>query len=204
MMKNNKPGLLIVFEGTDGTGKSTQLNLLETALTKKGFSVESTFEPSNGKYGKEIRALFTDRRKISKEEELDLFIADRKDHVDRLITPALQSGKVVLCDRYYLSTIAYQGAAGIDPDYILSRNYFAPDPDLALLFHAPIETGVRRITEGRGEKLNDFEKEEYLQKVAEQFEKMKLPFVERIDAARDIDTIHKEVLEHVTLLLKSQ
>jgi dTMP kinase len=204
MMKNNKPGLLIVFEGTDGTGKSTQLNLLETALTQKGLSVESTFEPSNGKYGKQIRALFTDRRKISREEELDLFIADRKDHVDRLITPALQSGKVVLCDRYYLSTIAYQGAAGLDPDYILSRNYFAPDPDLALLFHAPIETGILRITEGRGEKLNDFEKEEYLQKVAEQFEQMKLPFIKRIDAARDIDTIHKEVLEHVTLLLKSQ
>jgi len=204
MMKNTEPGLLIVFEGTDGTGKSTQLSLLETALTKKGFSVESTFEPSNGKYGKQIRALFTDRRKISREEELDLFIADRKDHVDRLITPALQSGKIVLCDRYYLSTIAYQGAAGLDPDYILSRNYFAPVPDLAILFHASIETGVRRITEGRGEKLNDFEKEDYLQKVAEQFKHMKFPYITRIDAARDIDTIHKEVLEHVTLLLGSQ
>ncbi len=204
MIKNNTSGLLIVFEGTDGTGKSTQLKLLETALRQRGFSIESTFEPSNGRYGKQIRALFTDRRQISREEELDLFIADRKDHVDRLITPALQSGKVVLCDRYYLSTIAYQGAAGLDPDYILSRNYFAPDPDLALLFHTPVETGIRRITEGRGETLNDYEKEEYLQKVAEQFKQMKLPFIQRIDATSDINTIHKEVLEHVTLLLKSQ
>jgi dTMP kinase len=202
-MNNNTHGQLIVFEGTDGTGKSTQLKLLATALVKRGLSVESTFEPSNGEYGKQIRAIFTNRKKISKEEELDLFIADRKDHVDRLIKPALHSNKIVLCDRYYLSTIAYQGAAGFDPDYILSRNYFAPVPDLALLFHAPIATGIRRITEGRGEKLNDFEKEEYLQKVAEQFNQMTYSFIRRIDATRDIETIHTEVVEHVTQFLES-
>jgi len=202
-MNNNTRGQLIVFEGTDGTGKSTQLKLLATALIKRGLSVESTFEPSNGEYGKQIRAIFTNRKKISKEEELDLFIADRKDHVDRLIKPALHSNKIVLCDRYYLSTIAYQGAAGFDPDYILSRNYFAPVPDLALLFHAPVATGIRRITEGRGEKLNDFEKEEYLQKVAEQFNQMTYSFIRRIDATRDIETIHTEVVEHVTQFLES-
>ncbi|HID03722.1 MAG TPA: dTMP kinase [Desulfobacterales bacterium] len=204
MMSTNKPGLLIVFEGTDGTGKSTQLKLLAAALEKKGISVVSTYEPTDGKYGKQIRALFTDRKKISREEELDLFLADRKDHIDKLITPALQSAKIVLCDRYFLSTIAYQGAAGLDPEYILSRNYFAPVPDLALLFHAPIETGVRRITEGRGDTLNDFEKEDYLRKVAMQFEQLQLPYIKRIDAARDINTIHGEVLEHVNSLLTSR
>jgi dTMP kinase len=204
MKATNKPGLLIVFEGTDGTGKSTQLKLLATALEKKNISVVSTYEPTNGQYGKQIRALFTDRKKISREEELDLFLADRKDHIERLIAPALQSAKIVLCDRYFLSTVAYQGAAGLDPESILSRNYFAPVPDLALLFHAPIETGIRRITEGRCETLNDFEKKDYLQKVAMQFEQLELPYIKRIDAARDIETIHREVLEHVKPLLNSR
>ncbi|MBN4071718.1 dTMP kinase, partial [Desulfotalea psychrophila] len=184
-MSENKPGLLIVFEGTDGTGKSTQTKLLATDLEERGFAVVSTFEPSNGIYGKQIRALFTNRETISREEELDLFLADRKDHVDNLIAPSLKSGKVVLCDRYYLSTIAYQGAAGIDPAHILARNDFAPVPDLALLFYAPLTTGIQRITEGRGEPLNDFEKEDYLEKVASQFEQLQLPCIKRIDATRD-------------------
>jgi dTMP kinase len=202
-MLENKPGLLIVFEGTDGTGKSTQLKLLATALEERGLSVVSTFEPSSGIYGKEIRALFTNRKKISLEKELDLFLADRKDHVDNLIAPSLKKGRIVLCDRYYLSTIAYQGAAGLDPAYILARNDFAPTPDLALLFHVPLATGTQRITKGRGDTLNDFEKEDYLQKVATQFEQLQLPCIKRIDAARDIDTIHQDVLALINPLLRS-
>ncbi|MBL4901498.1 MAG: dTMP kinase [Desulfocapsa sp.] len=202
-MSENKPGLLIVFEGTDGTGKSTQTKLLATDLEERGFAVVSTFEPSNGIYGKQIRALFTNRETISREEELDLFLADRKDHVDNLIAPSLKSGKVVLCDRYYLSTIAYQGAAGIDPAHILARNDFAPVPDLALLFYAPLTTGIQRITEGRGEPLNDFEKEDYLEKVASQFEQLQLPCIKRIDATRDIETIHQDVLALVNPILRS-
>ncbi|HIP82817.1 MAG TPA: dTMP kinase [Desulfocapsa sulfexigens] len=202
-MSDNRPGLLIVFEGTDGTGKSTQLKLLATVLVERGFSVVSTFEPSNGIYGTQIRELFTNRKKISPEEELDLFLADRKDHVDKLIAPSLKGGKIILCDRYYLSTIAYQGAAGLDPDHILARNDFAPVPDLALLFHAPLATGIQRITEGRGDTLNDFEKEDYLQKVATQFEQLQLPCIKRIDAERDIEAIHQDVLALVNPLLRS-
>jgi dTMP kinase len=204
MISSNRPGTLIVFEGTDGTGKSTQLELLAKTLQDKGLPVISTFEPTNGKYGQQIRALYTNRKKLSLEDELDLFLADRKEHVDTLLIPALKEGKIILCDRYYLSTIAYQGAAGLEPAQILIRNNFAPDPDLALLFHAPIETGVERITKGRGETLNDFEKEEYLQKVAAQFEELDLPCIKRIDASRSIEAIHQDVLTHVKLLLEAQ
>lgn len=202
-MSKRKKGLLIVFEGTDGTGKSTQLNLLTNVLQNRGIPVISTCEPTNGRYGQEIRALYTDRKKVSLEEELDLFIADRKEHVETILKPALANGKTILCDRYYLSTIAYQGAAGLDPAYILSRNSFAPEPDLALLFHAPVQTGVKRITENRGETLNDFEKEEYLQKVALQFEQMNFPFIHRIDASRRIHTIHQDILNLIQPLLES-
>ena len=194
-------GKLIVFEGTDGTGKSTQLELLANALQKKGFHVVSSFEPTNGIYGQQIRKLYSNRKDTTLEEELELFLADRREHVETLIAPALAEGKIVLCDRYYLSTMAYQGAAGLDPAVIYKKNDFAPTPDLALLFYAPIETGVTRITESRGDTLNDFEKKEYLAQVAVQFEKMELSFIKRIDANRSIETIHKDVMYLVQELL---
>lgn len=198
-MKNTK-GLLIVFEGTDGTGKSTQLNLLAQTLEDKGVDVVRSFEPTNGTYGKKIRALYSNRQATSREDELELFLADRKEHVETLISPALAKGNVVLVDRYYLSTIAYQGAAGLDPAEILKKNAFAPEPDMALLFHAPIATGVTRITENRGDTLNDFEKEEYLRKVQIQFEEMDLPYIKRVDANRSIEEIQQDVLRLVLTL----
>ena len=195
-----RKGLLIVFEGTDGTGKSTQLKLLAESLDAKGIDVISSFEPTNGTYGQKIRALYSNREAGSREDELELFLADRKEHVESPIAPALAAGKVVLLDRYYLSTIAYQGAAGLDPAEILAKNTFAPEPDLALLFHAPIETGVSRITESRGDTLNDFEKEDYLLKVKKQFEKLDLPCIRRVDANRSIEAIHQDVLHLVSTL----
>ncbi|MCF8055360.1 MAG: dTMP kinase [Desulfocapsa sp.] len=201
-MSTARKGLLIVFEGTDGTGKSTQLQLLAEALQKKGLPVLTTREPTEGKYGQKIRKLYSNRDTVSLEEELDLFIADRKEHVDTVLMKALTEGKVVLCDRYFLSTVAYQGAAGLDPAYILARNDFAPTPDLALLFYAPIQTGVQRITESRGEQLNDFEEEIYLQKVAAQFKQLELPYIRRIDASGSIDVIHHHVLEMIQPLLE--
>jgi len=193
----DKNGLLIVFEGTDGTGKSTQLKLLAQTLKAKGIDVISSFEPTDGRYGQKIRALYSNRENTSREDELELFLADRKEHVESLINPALAGGKIVLLDRYYLSTIAYQGAAGLDPAEILKKNAFAPVPDLALIFHAPIQTGVTRITENRGDTLNDFEKEDYLRKVKIQFEEMNLPYIRRIDANRSIEEIRQDVLHLV-------
>ncbi|MDH3776874.1 MAG: dTMP kinase, partial [Desulfobulbaceae bacterium] len=100
-------GLFIVFEGIDGTGKSTQLHLLAEKLRQLGYAVVATREPTNGPYGQKIRKLFVDRGSVSQEEELELFIADRDQHVKEIIKPALSDGCVVICDRYYLSTIAY-------------------------------------------------------------------------------------------------
>lgn len=202
-MSAKRNGLLIVFEGTDGTGKSTQLHLLANTLEKQGVPLLITREPTEGTYGQKIRQLYAQRHSVSLEEELNLFLADRKEHVERLLLPALESGKVILCDRYYLSTIAYQGAAGLDPELILARNCFAPVPDLALLFHAPIQTGVKRITQGRGEELNDFENEDYLRQVATIFAQLELPFIRRIDAARSIEAIRCDVLNLVQPLLEN-
>lgn len=196
-----KKGLLIVFEGIDGTGKSTQMSLLAIALEKKGLAVIETREPTEGKFGRQIRELYTNRSGVSAEQELELFLADRQEHVDQVLTPGLQEGNIILCDRYFLSTAAYQGAIGFSPAEIIEKNSFAPSPDLALLFYAPPKIGIERITAGRGDILNDFEKEASLQKVAALFDSLKLPYIQRIDASGSIETIHHSVLQAVTPLL---
>jgi len=198
-----KRGVLIVFEGTDGTGKSTQLSLLEEYLKNNHYPVVTTREPTEGKYGQQIRKLYMQRDSRTPREELELFLADRKEHVDNLINPSLASGKIVLCDRYFLSTVAYQGAIGFDINELISLNSFAPDPDIALLFHAPLDTGKKRITEGRGESLNDFEQTENLQKVATIFDSLSLPYIQRISAQGSIENIHTKVLSQVLPIISS-
>jgi len=201
MTKLVRQGILIVFEGTDGTGKSTQLQLLSHSLQAKGYPVITTREPTEGHYGRKIRSLYMDRDKYSREEELELFLADRREHVQGLLAPALEQGKVILCDRYFLSTAAYQGARGFDPESILAMNRFAPDPDLALLFQIPLEMGLKRITSGRGEELNDFEQRESLDRVAAIFSSIKRPYIRLIDASGSIEEVHRMVLEHVNPIL---
>lgn len=196
---NDRPrkGLLIVFEGTDGTGKSTQLQLLSQLLLQQGYPVITTREPTDGQYGQRIRQLYTNRENCSHQEELELFLADRREHVTGLITPALSQGKIILCDRYFLSTAAYQGAIGFDPENILKQNSFAPDPDIALLFQAALATGLSRITSGRGEKLNDFEQKDNLRKVAAIFDAMDRPYIRRINAEGSLEDVHHRVVQQV-------
>ena len=196
-----KKGVLIVFEGTDGTGKSTQLQLLSRYLRDKGYPVITTREPTEGQYGQKIRELYVNRSKYSQEEELELFLADRREHVHELLTPALEQGKIILCDRYFLSTAAYQGARGFDPENILELNHFAPNPDLALLFQVPLDTGLKRITSGRGDVLNDFEQRESLDHVAAIFASIKRPYIQTIDSSGSIEEVHRMVIEHVSPLL---
>jgi dTMP kinase len=221
-MKRSKKGLLIVFEGIDGTGKSTQMSLLATALRQQGFEVLETREPTMGRFGQQIRALYNNRNGVTPEQELELFIADRREHVHNLLMPALMEGKIVLCDRYFLSTAAYQGCLGdtgrsstipgsIDtqpclayrytPEEIIEKNSFAPAPDLALLFYLSPQIGIQRITTGRGDILNDFEHEAALVRVAEIFDSLNLPYIHRIDASGSIESVSQSVLKAVRPLL---
>ena len=194
-------GLLIVFEGIDGTGKSTQLRLLADHLMQKGYSVVKTKEPTDGHYGKQIKNLYVHRENISKEEELDLFLRDRWEHVEKFIRPCLAAKKIILCDRYYLSTIAYQGAAGLAVDEITRKNSFAPQPDIALLFQLSPQVSTERITKNRGETLNDFEQEESLEKVASIFNSLTFPFIRPINADQPIEAVHEAVVSAVETLL---
>ena len=198
-------GLFIVFEGIDGTGKSTQINLLADELKESGYSVVTTYEPTNGPYGQKIRELFVNRSTVSHEEELELFMADRRQHVKNVIAPALAKGQVVLSDRYYLSTAAYQGANGLDPDDILARNKtFAPIPDLALILEIEPALGIHRIQEHRQESPNTFEEESNLHRVAAIFKSMQEEYIRRIDASTTVEAVHQQVMQEVKKVLSQK
>ena len=107
-------GLFIVLEGIDGTGKSTQTQRLATYFSALGWEVVLSREPTDGPWGKKLRESATTGR-LEPEQELEYFLLDRKEHVENLILPSLKDDKVVILDRYYFSTMAYQGCRGFDP-----------------------------------------------------------------------------------------
>ncbi len=196
-----KQGLLIAFEGIDGTGKSTQLQLLAAFLRARGCRVITTREPTDSIYGRRIRELYVDRGSCTPEEELELFIQDRRQHVQELIEPQLAAGAIVLTDRYYFSTAAYQGAAGMDVEVIFARNSFAPVPDLVILLTMDPEVSIARIQQTRGDELNDFEQLDQLRSVAARFDSFSNTCIRRIDASPDVDTVQEQVQREVTALL---
>jgi dTMP kinase len=198
----SRRGLLLAFEGIDGTGKSSQVRILAETLSGEGYPVVVTREPTDGPYGREIRAFFAKRHQLSPAAELELFMNDRRQHVREVIAPALAAGQIVLTDRYYLSTAAYQGAAGRDPEEIMAANEaFAPVPDLVLLLTLPPALGIRRIREQRGEVLNDFEQEEALAKVARIFATLRRDYITRIDASGSLAEVQALIGVRVRTLL---
>ncbi len=190
-------GLLVVFEGIDGVGKTTQAALLHEALKQKGLDVVLSREPTDGVHGRKIRRLALEGRDAtSPEEEYALFIKDREAHVEALIRPAIKAGKIVILDRFYFSSIAYQGAIGLDPEKIREENEaFCPIPDIVFLFDGRPELGLERIRNKRGEAPDLFEKEEYLERVARLFRSLTGDHIHKIDAAETVDAIHGKIMK---------
>lgn len=145
-----KRGTFICIEGIDSSGKTTQARRLASNLRRKGFDAVYTTEPSSGKVGRLIRRYVLDRkRRVLIALEALLFAADRVDHLETKIKPALERGKVVVCDRYVYSTLAYQGAAGLDLKWIELINRFTLVPDLALFLDIPPEIVEKRLKRKR-------------------------------------------------------
>jgi len=196
-------GWLIVFEGIDGTGKSTQCKQMEVYLNKIGIPVSRFREPTDGVWGQKIRKILTvGRGDVTREEELSWFIEDRREDVENNINPSLSANKVVLLDRYYYSTAAYQGALGLDPDSILRENEnFAPIPDRAYIFKAPPEECLARIESSR-ESHSSFEKLEYLKQVQKIFDSFQGANIKRIKSSGTIEDIHTQLCEDVHQLIE--
>ncbi len=139
-------GLLICIEGLDKSGKTTQSLLLVDALRSRGLEAVYTTEPSAGEIGSFIkRYVLRRKQRIPASVEALLFAADRVDHVEREIKPMLKEGKIVVSDRYIYSSIAYQGAAGLDIEWIKEINKMVLEPDLAIYIDVPLEVIMRRL-----------------------------------------------------------
>lgn len=190
-------GLFIVIEGIDGTGKSTQARRLAEHFTGLGREVVLSREPTDGPWGKKLRESAATGR-LAPEEELEYFLNDRRQHVEEVISPALAAGKVVILDRYYFSTMAYQGARGFDPAEIRRRNEaFAPQPELLLILDLDVETALQRIGI-RGDVANEFEQRGSLQRCREIFLSLKdEPFVRVVSAAAALDDVTTSLIECV-------
>lgn len=193
MKKEESRGFLVVIEGVDGTGKSTLIRRLQTHCEELGMGCVLSREPTNGVWGTRLRESARTGR-LPLEEELDLFLRDRKEHVDELILPALGEGKVVLLDRYFISSAAYQGARGADPEQVLRRNEeFAPAPDLVLLLDCDPEQTLQRVR-ARGDVADEFEKLDALRRVRELFLAIRRPYIRVIDASVGADQVAWEAI----------
>jgi dTMP kinase len=202
-MKNSL-GKLIVFEGIDGSGKTTQLKRAAHWLTTTGHRVEALLEPTYGPHGRILRESARTGR-LSPEAERDLFVRDRRWDVETNIRPALDAGKIVLLDRYYFSSIAYQGARGLDPADIRARSEaIAPPPNLVLLFDLDPEIALQRIEKSRGETPNLFEGLEYQRQVREIFLSLNDPCIVRLDAAKDTEVVWEQVKAEIEKIIPAQ
>lgn len=196
-----KRGAFICIEGLDASGKTTQARRLVRELRKRGFEALYTTEPSGGEIGKFIRTYILQRKKrVPIAVEALLFAVDRVDHLEHRVKPALQEGKIVVSDRYVYSSLAYQGAAGLDLNWIEEINRSIVTPDLAIYIDVPPEVVVKRIKR----KKSVMERLEVQRKVREVYVK----FVEdgrlmRVDGNRPKDEVLKDILEFVLDFLKN-
>ena len=204
-MGKPQKGLLITIEGIDGVGKTTQTRMLVEHLRRKGHDVLQLREPTDGKWGRKIKNLTKHGRNVSPKEECRWFLKDREEDVENNINPALSQNKIVVMDRYYYSTIAYQGALGLDTDKIREENEkFAPRPDLVIILDAPPKMGLERITDKRRDELNFFETLEYQEKVRELFLSMEsYDNVKILDGSKGIDEVQGEIRRVVKELIEA-
>ncbi len=200
--------MFITFEGIDGVGKSTQLDLLEKFLIAQGKEVVRTLEPGGTELGQEIRHLLLHRKgDVSPRAEALLYAADRAHHVATKIRPALSAGKVVLSDRYFDSSVAYQGAAReLDIEEVKQISLWAVDhllPDLTVLLDLPADQAIaRRSSKGTEPDRLESEQLEFFERARSEYLKMAIePRFLVIDATDSVDQIHQQVLGRVKTLL---
>lgn len=211
--------LFITFEGIEGSGKSTQIKLLKDLLSLRKYDVVLTREPGGGPIGDRIRDLLLNAENQAMDPlcELFLYAAARAQHVSQVILPALKTGKIVLCDRFYDATYAYQASGrGLSPDMIdqIHQAVLADlRPDCTFLLDCDVDTGLKRAL-GRvaqikkRQKEDRFEREEtvFHQRVRDGYRERARAEATRfhvIDANRDVETIHREIARTVLGILEN-
>lgn len=193
-------GLFITFEGGDGCGKTTQIKLLDEYLRNKGFKTLLTREPGSKGLGVKLREILLNYDgEVSSVAESFLFLADRAQHVDCIIKPALEAGVIVLCDRHTDSTVAYQGyGRGLDLEQIYRLNKIATsglEPDLTIVLDVDVETSQKRV--GAEKDRMESAGIEFFERVRNGFleiAKQEPDRVKVVDSTQSIEEIHKQIL----------
>ena len=203
-------GKFITFEGIDGSGKSTQLRMLAGDLRQRGVDVITTCQPGGTPLGRRLREAFLETEEtVAPLAELLLFAADRAQHVEFLIKPALAEGRIVISDRYADATYAYQGAGRGFPEKMVNQVIAIATeglkPDLTIFFDISVETALRRMS-ARGEKANrmDLETADFYERVRNAYLSIAAREKDRflvIDANGAMEQIHANVVEIVTKFL---
>ena len=209
LKKGPRRGVLIAFEGVEGAGKGTQIRLAREYLEQEGFEVLVTREPGGTDLGERVRSLLLDPAigMVEPRTEALLFAASRSQHVATVLRPALEEGKVVLCDRYVDSSLAYQGVArGLGEQDVLTLNVWATQglfPDLVILLHIEPELGLNRA--GTADRIES-EGASFMAKVADAYLRIAEEHPERfvtVNADRPPDVVHEDVRDALRRLLRS-
>ena len=200
-------GLFVVFEGIDGSGKGTIISGVKKALVEAGVGEPRlllTAEPTNGFYGKKVRELLKTNVNpdVNAHQFLDLYVADRREHIRDALAPAIEGGKIILCDRYKYSTFVYQSLQGISLEKIRSLHEGMPVPDLVFVLDVPVETALERIaTDSKRKRLESFEKKEFLRMVREGFASLKKVFPKEniifVDASKPVHGVKESILKTI-------
>jgi dTMP kinase len=196
-MPNSANGILIAVDGIDGAGKTTQVKILVENLRAAGETVVSSKEPTDGPWGRLVRESAQNGR-LDLDAELHAFVEDRKEHVASTILPALGRGEVVILDRYYYSTIAYQGARGANVEKLTQQmRALAPEPDAAFLIDLDSHTAIERIRRSRGDIPNEFERAESLEVVRKLFTRLAHadPRIRFVDGRLPIETVYATITQ---------
>lgn len=205
-----KKGLFITFEGADGSGKTTQVNKIKTFLEAKGYDVVVTREPGALELGQKIRDILLHTKEVVADRcEIFLFVADRAQHIETFIKPAIEQGSIVLCDRHTDSTIAYQGyGRGQDIKMLKQLNEIAVNglkPDLTLLFDVSTEVAQERVgnekdrMESAGIEFHKKVRNGYLELQKEEPDRIKL-----INANNFIDNVYEDTKQVIIQLLQEK
>lgn len=200
--------MFITLEGPEGSGKTTAVEAAVKALQEKGYEIVRTREPGGTPIAEQIRNVILDKANTSMDPRTEalLYAASRRQHLVEKVWPALKEGKIVICDRYLDSSLAYQGGArGLGVDEVLNVNLFATEntwPDLTLLFDIKPEVGLARIASNASREVNrlDLEKLEFHNKVRDTFLALAKKYPERyviIDASQSRDEVAKATLEAI-------
>jgi len=195
MRKNSYPGKFIVIEGLDGSGQSTQANLLNDFLTKKGLKVILTKEPTkDSEAGRKIREVLDKKEKMEPSQLQELFAQDRKEHLENLILPALEEGKIVISDRYFFSSFAYGTASGLDLEWLIKINNNFLLPDITFLLKVSPEVCLERIAK-RNQERTIFEEKEKLARVWDVYKILPTRFenIFLIDGEKSIEEVLEEI-----------